>query len=282
MTEWLTAFDHVVDEAGTADAAECAVRDREYDAVLLSADFPDGDAGSLIAKIKLGRSGLRTAVVVVSKDLAVDDAIATQQRGAHDFLLEPLNPAELVTRVNAAVRTTALQSEILEQSRRLETYVYRDALTGLHNRRFLLVQLGALVSAARRHRRPITVVMIDLDHFKDINDTYGHDAGDRALVAVSTALSDRLRAEDYVGRLGGEEFLAILPDTGRAEGARVAEDLRRCAATEIIGPDGERICVTASVGWATWAGETPEQLVRRADRALYAAKAAGRDLVRQG
>ncbi len=283
VREWLAPFGYAVDAAHDVDGVRAAVRDEPYDVALVATDLCRGDGAGLLRDIKTGPAGHTTAVILIDRNLEYDDAMNKLDRGAHDFLLEPLNPAELVARVQSAHRLVSLQQELLGQSRRLESLVYQDALTGLNNRRFMLVQLSALISGARRHGRPVSVVMIDLDHFKALNDTYGHEAGDHALVAVSRAIKGRLRAEDYVGRMGGEEFLALLPDTGPADAAAVAESLRLCASeAEIVTADGDRVTVTASAGWATWEGESPEGLIRRADRALYAAKAAGRDLVRGG
>jgi two-component system, cell cycle response regulator len=137
-------------------------------------------------------------------------------------------------------------------------------------------QVSALVSGARRHGRPLAVAMVDLDGFKAVNDRHGHDAGDQVLVAAAEALQRALRAEDVLGRLGGEEFLALLPDTGEEAAARTAERLRAAVARA-----GGPVRVTASVGWAVLrSGEAPDELVRRADDALYAAKEEGRDRVR--
>ncbi len=281
--EWLTPLGYEVDGVADLASARSAVVREAYDVVLADVRLTPGGPAELLVEIKTGPRGYTTAVVLMARELAFDQAMSALGRGAHDFLKEPVDPVELVARVKSAVQMTGLRGELLEQSRRLEMLVYQDALTGLYNRRFMLAQLGALTSGARRHGRPVTAVMIDIDRFKALNDTHGHEVGDRALIAVATALRDRLRAEDYIGRLGGEEFLALLPDTGEAEAEAVAESLRRCVSqVEIATPEGGCVSVTASVGWATWAGETPEELVRRADRALYAAKDAGRDLVRRG
>ena len=130
------------------------------------------------------------------------------------------------------------------------------------------------VSAARRHERPLTIAIVDIDHFKSVNDTHGHAAGDRVLAAVAGSLREQLRAEDQLGRLGGEEFLVLLPDTDSAAAGHVAEKLRaEVAAAPTPVP------VTVSIGVAGWDGETPEDLLHRADEALYAAKQAGRDRV---
>lgn len=281
--EWLTPLGYDVDGVTDLAAARAAVVREAYDVVLADVGLTPGGLAELLVEIKTGPRGYTTAVVLMAGEFAFDQAMSALGLGAHDFLKEPVDPVELVARVKSAVQMTGLRGELLEQSRRLEMLVYQDALTGLYNRRFMLAQLGALTSGARRHGRPVTVVMIDIDRFKGLNDAHGHEVGDRALIAVAAALRDRLRAEDYIGRLGGEEFLALLPDTGEAEAEAVAESLRRCASqVEIVTPEGGCVSLTVSVGWATWTGETPEELVRRADRALYAAKDAGRDLVRRG
>jgi two-component system, cell cycle response regulator len=190
------------------------------------------------------------------------------EHGAQDILVEPVLDAELLMRVHAAGRTKGLQDEIVAQAKRLEALLCEDALTGLSNRRFVLTQLAGQVSGARRHERPLSVAIVDVDHFKAINDTRGHAEGDQVLVAVARALREHLRAEDQLGRLGGEEFLVVLPDTDPEAAVAAAEKLRASVA---------ETGVTVSIGWAAWEGESPEELVRRADDALYAAKAAGRD-----
>ena len=143
-----------------------------------------------------------------------------------DFLVEPFSDAELVARVEAAGRTKVLQEELVVQSERLEAMLFEDPLTGLANRRFILTQLAGAVSAARRHGRPLSIAIVDIDHFKAVNDEHGHAAGDRVLAAVARSLREHLRAEDQLGRLGGEEFLALLPDADAAAAAAAAEKLR--------------------------------------------------------
>ena len=172
--------------------------------------------------------------------------------------------------MQAAGRTKGLQEEIVAQAERLEALLFEDPLTGLSNRRFILTQLAGMVSGARRHHRALTAVVIDVDHFKAVNDTHGHAEGDKVLAAVAHALRGHLRAEDQLGRLGGEEFLALLPDTGIDDAGAACEKLR--ASVEEVG-------VTVSLGWAAWEGESADELLLRADDAVYAAKARGRDCV---
>lgn len=271
-----------VQEALSAEEALAVCRsERRPDVALVQQGLAGPDGVELLDAVKRDIDLFTIAVVVVGPDLGVEPALAALRRGAHDVLAEPVDPAQLLTRVQAAARTKTLQEELTQQSRRLESLIFGDELTGIFNRRFLLTQLSALVSGARRHDRPLSIVMLDVDHFKDVNDRHGHAAGDLVLAAVATTMRDRLRAEDWVGRLGGEEFLALLPDDDAAGAATVAETLR--ASVEGMGVRvGEDVLrVTVSVGWATLEGdEGPEDLLRRADDALYEAKRAGRNVAR--
>lgn len=258
---------HEVTECDDAvDAIECCRRWRPDVAVV------DADAGNgLLERIKGDADAFRTAVVLVEPGTpALEYAVEALQRGAQDILVEPVNDAELVIRVQAAGRTKGLQEEIVAQAERLEALLFEDPLTGLSNRRFILTQLAGMVSGARRHHRDLTAVVIDVDHFKAVNDTHGHAEGDKVLASVAHALRDHLRAEDQLGRLGGEEFLALLPDTSLDDAPAACEKLR--ASVEEVG-------VTISLGWAAWEGESADALLQRADDAVYAAKARGRDCV---
>jgi diguanylate cyclase (GGDEF)-like protein len=157
-----------------------------------------------------------------------------------------------------------------------------DPLTGVANRQSVLTRVADELSRAARYRRPMSVVMVDLDHFKRLNDTYGHAAGDAVLRQVARRLADNIREVDMVGRFGGEEFLLVLPETDAEEAAALAEKLRRIVAGTPLGlPDGLEATITLSAGVAGGPGEVlrPEHLVRDADAALYSAKALGRNNV---
>jgi two-component system cell cycle response regulator len=279
LSSVLTQVGHDVRTSGSPDELLAACRERTTDVAVLDVHLCRGDeGGELLRAIKGDADVYGTAVVLLERaDLDLEAAVAALERGVQDFLVEPVSDGELITRVAAAGRTKVLQEELFEQTRRLETLIFEDALTGLANRRFILTQLGSQVSAARRHGRPLSVAIVDIDHFKPVNDEYGHHAGDRVLVAVASALADHLRAEDQLGRLGGEEFLIVLPDTDAGAAERVTEKLRCEVAGTTVAHEGRELSVTVSIGMATWHGEAPEELLRRADEALYAAKAAGRD-----
>jgi two-component system cell cycle response regulator len=281
VRELLEPLGHDVHDCACAEEALVACADWAPDVTLVDDELCRRDGMALLTAIKSDVDAYRTAVIViVDGEVGLADAMDEIRRGAHDVLREPLEPGEVVARVHAAGRTKSLQEELLGQADRLEQLIFEDPLTGLFNRRAILVQLEALMSGARRHARPMSIVMIDIDHFKAFNDTHGHPVGDRVLRSVSEAMGERLRTEDFLGRLGGEEFLALLPDTDATDAARVAEDLRECVSAIELDAEAGAITVTASVGWATWQGEGPEALVKRADRALYAAKGAGRNTVK--
>jgi two-component system, cell cycle response regulator len=273
----LRAEGHEVLDAGGAAQALALCHERRPDVVVISAALCERDRLELIDRVKGDLEIFRTAVVlIVPEQLGVGAARDQLRRGAHDFLLEPVREAELIARVQSAGRVKILQEELVDQTTRLETQLFEDPLTHVHNRRFVFGQLEALVSGARRHGRSMAVAMVDLDHFKAVNDNHGHAVGDRVLVAAGESLQRALRAEDVLGRLGGEEFLALLPDTDEDAAGRAAERLRAAVANA-----GGPVAVTASVGWAVMrASEAPDDLVRRADNALYEAKAAGRNCVR--
>ena len=273
----LRAAGHEVLDAGGAQRTIALCRERRPDVLLLSAAMCSRDQLSVVELVKADPIVFRTAIVVIEPpDLTPEAAAVLLRRGAHDFLLEPVREAEVLARVQSAGRTKILQEELVDQTARLESQLFEDPLTQLKNRRYLFGQLGSMISGARRHGRPMAVAMVDLDGFKAINDVHGHAVGDQALIGAGEALRRALRAEDVLGRLGGEEFLALLPDTNEDAAAHAAERLR-AAVEHANGP----VPLTASVGYAVLGDEeAADDLVRRADAALYGAKAAGRNAVR--
>jgi two-component system cell cycle response regulator len=157
-----------------------------------------------------------------------------------------------------------------------------DELTGLCNRRYLLERLTQEILRAKRYGPPLCLMMLDLDHFKSINDTYGHLIGDQVLAGVARLLTDTIRATDIAGRYGGEEFCLILTETSLDGGRLLAERLRQCiAATTFSADDGTTLHVTCSIGMAQYTPEhtEPKTLLALADQALYKAKASGRNRV---
>jgi diguanylate cyclase (GGDEF)-like protein len=277
----LRSMDWETLQAATAAETLDGCRVHRPDVVLLDAGLCGSEDVQVLVAIKGDIDLFTTAVVVIERDVELERVLGWIRLGAHDLLAADATPGELVARVESARRTKELQDLTLSRMAHLEDLIFVDALTGLYNRRFLERQLAAMISSARRHDRSLAVAMLDLDHFKAINDTRGHQAGDRVLEGASQRLSSRVRTEDVLGRWGGEEFLVLLPDLDGVDAAAAAEAFRQELAGEPISVDGEELPVTVSVGWAAWEGESAAELLARADTALYAAKRSGRNCTRQ-
>jgi diguanylate cyclase (GGDEF)-like protein len=264
-----------VAEAGSREALLIAARTAGADVLLLHAGL-----GCALSELKRDPDLFRIAVVLIDEPADVQAAVDALEHGAHDVLRDDAPPGELVARVRAARRAGEMQEQLLSREHDLEAMAYYDELTGVANRRFAVRQLHALLSRARRHDQELSVVLLDADRFKSLNDRHGHGAGDDVLRGLADRLRSRVREEDVVARFGGEEFLVILPDTGASGAATAAEDLRSAVAAQPFAVGRFALKLTVSAGWATWRGESLERFVARADRGLYAAKEAGRDCVR--
>lgn len=181
--------------------------------------------------------------------------------------------------------STGLLGSLLAAETRLRELATQDPLTGLANRRAAMQRLATEVERAHREDSGLTVIMLDLDHFKRVNDAAGHSAGDAVLAAAAAGMASRARVYDTVARIGGEEFLVIMPGADEAEGLAAAERIREAVARRTAGVEAAACCVTVSAGVAARApgkAESPGDLLRRADRALYRAKDAGRDRAERG
>jgi diguanylate cyclase (GGDEF)-like protein len=260
--------------------AALALARAENPSVLLMAREMEGLDG--MAVLDALRADVRTAdmpVVFVTGHTDARDLAEGLERGAHDYVRKPVDPVELVARIRTALRLRALHDELAHRNAELEQLARTDVLTGLANRRHADDILRSTIASARRHDRALCAVLVDIDKFKAVNDAHGHAAGDAVLREVALRLADGLREEDLAARWGGEEFLLLLPDSPDA--TVVCERLRTSISGLPVNVHGLlELTVSASFGWAPWTGEeTGEALVGRADVALYAAKASGRDRV---
>jgi len=220
----------------------------------------------------------RGAAKVAAGDLDVD--LPVVGRSEIGYLTQAFN--RMVARLRKSRDEVAHINQVMsQQNKELQELSVKDGLTGLHNRRHLKETLASELARAERHRHPFAVLMIDLDHFKQYNDSLGHPAGDRLLVRIAQIFRESIRTVDYAARYGGEEFLVLLPESPPEAAMGVAERIRAMVATDTCGGAHETGRVTVSIGIAVYpkSGHTAEALIARADEALYEAKRRGRNRV---
>jgi two-component system cell cycle response regulator len=223
------------------------------------------------------------ALLLTARD-AKEHIIAGLEAGADDYLVKPVHEAELIARLNAGRRILALEHSLRIANQRNRILSITDALTGSYNRRYLMEQLPREFERCRRYAYPLSVLMCDLDHFKQVNDQRGHAAGDDVLQQFASRTQKHIRANnDWMARYGGEEFLIVLPETSYDEAVIVAEKIRRLVASTPFATRAGDAAVTASFGVASTGSNGPdltlkvETLIRAADESLYKSKVAGRN-----
>jgi two-component system, cell cycle response regulator len=250
---------------------------------LLDWVLPEIDGIELCRRIrKAVVSGGYTYIILLTGKDGKNDLVEGMAAGADDYLVKPFEPLELRARLLAGERILNLQRELVEARESLRMAATYDFLTRLLNRGEVMALLDRELIRGKREVRPVGIILADIDHFKGINDSFGHLAGDAVLIEVTKRLKSDLRAYDGAGRYGGEEFLLILPGCDLATTIRRADKIRQMVSTEVIMIGKEARKVTISMG-ATAAGSdkkmSAEALLREADTALYRAKANGRDRV---
>lgn len=262
--EFFGAFDGA---SGITSAIEC-----HPDVILLDVEMPGMNGYDVCELLGVQPSTAGIPVIFLSAAAQPEDKARGLNQGASDYIAKPFTGDELRARVRVALRHKFLLQ--LESKRAM-----RDALTGLWNRAYFDERLQSDIAAATRHDWPLSCIMIDIDHFKLINDTHGHLFGDRVIREVAAVMEQQLRREDSICRYGGEEFVVLCPGVA-AEGAQVlAERLRNAVAGLILKPSIERVAVTCSVGLSDLVTCGSGGLVAAADAALYRAKHAGRNCV---
>jgi diguanylate cyclase (GGDEF)-like protein len=279
----LEAEGQSVAEASTgAEALELLAR-RRPKLVLLDVMMPSMDGYAVVERIRR-LPGPFVPILLVT---AIDDPAARARGidvGADDVLVKPIHALELKLRVRAMLRIQQLAAELHLANRRLRQLARTDELTGLRNRRGLKVALARELRRAQRYGGSLSLIAFDVDHFKQVNDRWGHAIGDRVLEQVARVLERGSRRVDVVGRSGGEEFMVVAPETPLGVAVSVAERLREQVARAAVPATGsEEAHVTVSAGVASYLpGSTGESLLAAADAALYRAKSLGRDRVEAG
>ena len=290
LVTYLAAEGYDVVSAKDGHDAMKAVKEHQPDLILLDVMMPKMNGFKVCEVIKSDDATKFIPVILVTALNELEDKVKGMNSGADDFLAKPFNKLELLVRVRSLLRIKHLHDELQEKvielqrtKEELRQLAITDGLTGLYNYRYFKEQLLQELKRAQRHSLNISVVMIDIDHFKQYNDKNGHPAGDVVLKDIARLLRDNIRNIDLAARYGGEEFSLILIETDKPSAKIVSEKIRKLVedygfAYESSQPDGK---LTISTGVATFPedGEDFDTLVSKADQRLYLAKEAGRNLI---
>ncbi|HEX5227336.1 MAG TPA: diguanylate cyclase [Bryobacteraceae bacterium] len=267
------------------DGAEAlAILQREDAPSLIILDWmmPGMTGVEVCRRIRARDSEPYTYILLLTSKSQKEDLIEGMEAGADDYITKPFDQNELQVRLRAGIRLVDLQAQLLRAREDLRVQATHDSLTLLWNRSSILTELSRELARSERDARPLGVVIVDLDHFKQINDTHGHLAGDAVLREAARRMQSGIRQYDSIGRYGGEEFLIIFPGSSEADCCAQADRLRKQLGGAEMSVNDTKLRVTASFGVTTaLPGErwTEEALIRRADEALYRAKKSGRNRV---
>ncbi len=262
------------------DALE-SVKQKECSVVLLDWMMPGMDGIEVCREIRMLDTENVCYIIINSAREGSDDISRALKAGANDYISKKTNSAELKARIGVGVRTAQLEKKLIDLNNRLKYLVRIDSLTGLLNHAAILKELSIELERGRRDTTSTSILMLDLDRFKAVNDTYGHQTGDKVLIRFSNLLSQSCRSFDRIGRYGGEEFLIVLPRTGDEESLIIGNRIRTRTETLQIDNEIENLRVTCSIGCCTAVNSEKHSfsMVAAADSALFRAKKAGRNLV---
>jgi len=278
-----------VETAANGQQALDRVTENPPHLVLLDVMMPLMDGYEVARRIKSDSSLPFIPIILVTARDSTEDKVEGLDAGAEDYLTKPVNFPELEARVRSMLRIKRLQDELDEKNRELEEanrqlrkLSITDGLTGLFNHRHIHELLREEFERSARSSEPVAVVMLDLDHFKNVNDTHGHPTGDVILFETAEILRDTAREIDMLGRYGGEEFIAVLPDSDEEAAVRFAERVRERMDAHTFRDGEKEVRMTLSCGAAALPAsgvDSPSALLKLADEALYRAKAGGRNQV---
>ena len=262
------------------------VKANKPDIILLDVILPGLDGYEVCRWLKLEEQTKGIPVIMLTVKTELSDKISGLHIGADDYLPKPYNELELNARIYASLRTKALQDELKSKNTQLEELLAKveymaitDVLTGLFNRRRLHLDLAKEFERSKRYELPLSLMLMDLDHFKNINDTYGHLAGDMVLQDVAKIIQKNIRETDTAARYGGEEFIVLLPNTKKEDAVHLAERMRLSIENHTF-PDMQNAAITISIGIAGVPDKditTEDKIVQCADIALYKSKQNGRN-----
>ncbi len=247
------------------------IRSHDVDLIISDIMMPEMDGFEFCREVRMTPRGDTVPFIFLSAKGGMQDKMAGFEGGADDYITKPFDPSELVMRVVAMLKRTS----------RYRMEAYTDSLTGLSNRRYFDKKLAELVSLSHRLKKVFCLAILDIDLFKDFNDSYGHLVGDQVLIHLGKFLRQTLRESDFSARFGGEEFVIILPDTNRDRALQLMTRMRETFANTPLQLDGRDYRVTVSIGVSEYPddGDTARELIKCADDALYESKTAGRNCV---
>ena len=255
----------------------------ELDLVVISLNMDEEDGLRLCSHIKSNENTRSVPILMVANDQDLEKIARGLEIGAHDYILRPLDRNELLARVRTQIRRKRFQEKLRANYEVSLNMALTDSLTGLFNRRYLTVHLSKLLEQQDEQRKPIAILMFDIDHFKAVNDTHGHGVGDEVLKIFAQRLQTRMRSFDLLARMGGEEFVAVLVDVSQERACYVAERLRRsiCRDPMPVSNEAGSLQVSTSVGAAYIGTEvvSVDDALKRSDDLLYEAKEGGRNAV---
>lgn len=262
------------------------INQKDFDLIIVSLNLAKEDGLRFCAHLRSNEKSRTTPIIMLGEETDMPRVAHGLEIGAHDYLMRPIDRNELLARCRSQIRHKRFQDKLRTNYEMSLSLALTDALTGVYNRRYLEAHLQKTLASARESRKPVGFVYMDIDFFKKVNDTYGHAVGDEILQGFAKRIKDGLRSFDLVARLGGEEFVAVLPDTTEEVAMVIAERLRKSVADTPFTcavPEGQ-LAITSSFGALVVDGTDVENmsvadLIKNADDQLYEAKHGGRNCV---
>lgn len=280
---------HDVTTAGTGREALALFKKTFFPIVLTDWMMPEGDGLELCRIIRNTSSEGYVYIILLTARDSKDDIVTGLKAGADDYLNKPISPPELIARLNTGLRVLELEKSLKAANEEIRTLSITDPLTMCLNRGYMNEHLPEEITRSKRYNRPLVLIMCDIDHFKRVNDSHGHQTGDLVLIEFAKQIRETLREDiDWIVRYGGEEFLLVLPETEFRGGCSMAERLRKNISLAELRAREHRIRITASFGVIGFDPSgaddkiTMDDMIARADEYLYQAKAEGRNRVCAG
>ncbi len=281
IMETLSA-EQTVDLESDPQQALMVLPEKDYDLVMVSLSLSGTDGLRLCSQLRSLDRFRQMPILIISEPGENVRLLRGLEMGVNDYLVRPIEKNEMMARVRSQIKRKRYSDQLRSRLEESVEMAITDSLTGLYNRHYMGRHLTTLVNEAVQRGKPLSILIVDIDYFKAVNDTHGHQAGDAVLKDFANRLRENIRGIDLACRLGGEEFVVMMPETDLSKAYIAGERLRQCISLQAFHlPENTELNITASVGIASLDGadDTPEGLLKRADEALYSAKRDGRNRV---